>query len=576
MATMAKKVTGNEKIIKDELMLRAIERSIGTGEPVSPVMPPSTISVRRYSSSSCQPHEEVVVSKGSKNDAQDQTASTTSIRSAATSASSSSESQSTAQQDVDHDVFARNSEHKDNRDSQRCSDWNNSNLNSNNRRDSSTTLNSEEFNKILESTSTIESPMSTRRMMVDDSLHGGSQRFYLETADEECSIPSKVSILDDMEDDFEERSYGEWMSIVRTLYESLQLADSKLTVERQRRISREKNLVKLAKELSKRNDSNRNQKKVIEKVRYVLLCVFTCFDFLAKTPISYIIILSLFTVFQKLTGELVVERTEKSLLGHRLQHYVYAYGEDRADTREELEKELLEARKLHEATCADYEGRIKKINKSHGKQCGDICSEVIDTNRENIRLKQQLADHRDGGATTIRRRSRNARRSSSWKLRKNNGMPLRLLLAVFIFAGCAFFKSSGILARYGTASSHTPDIFLVEGANSSVVIPFRSEELMESSEIESTFTSNASDTMCVAPQTDFEVALSSESIQEVQETSNDEAPAKKSPLRKRTRAWLRKRVAKLGSRMKSRFVKTWGHEEQKVQGFLRARRVNGV
>jgi hypothetical protein len=41
---------------------------------------------------------------------------------------------------------------------------------------------------------------------------------------------------------------------------------------------------------------------------------------------------------QQLREQILVERTEKSLLQHRLQRFNYADGEDGTDTREELER----------------------------------------------------------------------------------------------------------------------------------------------------------------------------------------------------------------------------------------------
>lgn len=111
-----------------------------------------------------------------------------------------------------------------------------------------------------------------------------SQKFYIEAAnsneESESSIPSRVGMPNAIEEELEQhshagsieeeeesRSYGEWMNIIKTLYESLQVADSKLEVERQRRRSREQNLVQVAKVLSQKNESSLKQKQLIGKVR---------------------------------------------------------------------------------------------------------------------------------------------------------------------------------------------------------------------------------------------------------------------------------------------------------------------
>eukprot|EP00339_Tiarina_fusa_P022354 CAMPEP_0117025686 /NCGR_PEP_ID=MMETSP0472-20121206/18955_1 /TAXON_ID=693140 ORGANISM="Tiarina fusus, Strain LIS" /NCGR_SAMPLE_ID=MMETSP0472 /ASSEMBLY_ACC=CAM_ASM_000603 /LENGTH=654 /DNA_ID=CAMNT_0004732481 /DNA_START=215 /DNA_END=2179 /DNA_ORIENTATION=+ len=652
MSPMAKKIT-----MEDEFLLKAVQMSMETGKPMSSI-PPTTISVRMDSSKSLRCEEDVVEvgnydhdddddddasrvpSRVSLDDSQDQTASTNS--------NSNSREESTCTGTVctknrpttsvqqqrrkrKQHVVTPNSEatnHPSRRsgDLQRFSKTADSHSHPPHpphhhlmasptktttsigtstiiaRRDSNVTFNSDEdLNKMLIDTTTFDSPISPRRMM-DDSIAGGSsQRFYLETSadDDEYSIPSKVSMpeQDDHDDEDEyleergQRSYGEWMSIVRTLYESLQLADSKLGMERQRRRSREQNLVKLAKELSKRNEISRTQKRVIDKLR----------------------------------EQLVVERTEKSLLDSRLQHYVYAYGEDKADTREELERELAEARKLREDTCAEYEARIQKMNKSHAKQCEDICREVIETNRENIRLKQQVADLTSAGtkgsstsAAAIRRRS--MKRRASWKaLKRNKGLQMRLLFAVLVFAGCAYFHSSAILGRQknGTAGlvrRDSREYFSTDDSSSAKIVPVQLEELLQDDESDdesvvsqaasattsvttTTASEDASDVSVAQTVTDadfVEVASSERSLPHQQEqvfasstaslssTNEDAAPTttsssssnKKSPLRKRTGAWLRKRVAKIGSKLKNTFGKKFGDEGRRVQFFLRSRHAN--
>ena len=119
--------------------------------------------------------------------------------------------------------------------------------------------------KMESSLITLSSPTSSsprsNSFLID---YGAQQKFYIGAADEECSIPSRISMPGYIEE--VERSYGEWMNIIRTLYESLQLADSKIGVERQRRRSREQNIIKLAKKLSKTDESLLNHKEKVKKV----------------------------------------------------------------------------------------------------------------------------------------------------------------------------------------------------------------------------------------------------------------------------------------------------------------------
>jgi hypothetical protein len=88
-----------------------------------------------------------------------------------------------------------------------------------------------------------------------------SQRFYIGTVEEEGSIQSKVSRLE-----ADEMSYGELMGVVQRLYEHLKQSDDALATEKSRRASREKSLIKLAKELTKRKDTICKQMGQIEEV----------------------------------------------------------------------------------------------------------------------------------------------------------------------------------------------------------------------------------------------------------------------------------------------------------------------
>lgn len=110
------------------------------------------------------------------------------------------------------------------------------------------------------------------RMAASSSSIGGSsagisesssQRFYIGTVNEgeEGSIQSHVSDLgaDDL-------SHGELMDVVYRLYKQLKKADESLSAEKKRRHSREKNLIKLAKELGKRKEMTNVQSAKIEEV----------------------------------------------------------------------------------------------------------------------------------------------------------------------------------------------------------------------------------------------------------------------------------------------------------------------
>jgi hypothetical protein len=92
----------------------------------------------------------------------------------------------------------------------------------------------------------------------------GSQKFFIGTVDEEGSVPSRVSNLE-----ADEMSHGELMDLVQRLYGNLKQSDSALSTERERRKSRERSLIKLAKELAARKDVIRRQMGKNEEVCWI-------------------------------------------------------------------------------------------------------------------------------------------------------------------------------------------------------------------------------------------------------------------------------------------------------------------
>jgi predicted RNA-binding protein with PIN domain len=91
-------------------------------------------------------------------------------------------------------------------------------------------------------------------------------KFYIGTVSEEtedCSIQSHISDLGT-----DELSHGELMDAVQRLYKQLKQAEDSLSSERKKRRSREKNLIKLAKELGKRKNASN---KLLDKIAEVSL-----------------------------------------------------------------------------------------------------------------------------------------------------------------------------------------------------------------------------------------------------------------------------------------------------------------
>ncbi len=90
------------------------------------------------------------------------------------------------------------------------------------------------------------------------------QKFYIGTVSEEseeCSIQSHVSDIG-----ADEMSHRELVDVVQRLYLELKKVDEALSAERKRRHSREKSLIKLAKELGRRKSLSNKQLEEIHEV----------------------------------------------------------------------------------------------------------------------------------------------------------------------------------------------------------------------------------------------------------------------------------------------------------------------
>lgn len=202
------------------------------------------------------------------------------------------------------------------------------------------------------------------RMAASSSSIGGSsagisesssQRFYIGTVNEgeEGSIQSHVSDLgaDDL-------SHGELMDVVYRLYKQLKKADESLSAEKKRRHSREKNLIKLAKELGKRKEMTNVQSAKIEEMRQ----------------------------------ELRISITERELLEQRLENQKRQSNDIRAATQKQVGLEVDEVVQKYERKVAEHEKRISELNRIHAKQCEDLCREVVDANQEVMRLQKIISE----------------------------------------------------------------------------------------------------------------------------------------------------------------------------------------
>jgi hypothetical protein len=93
-----------------------------------------------------------------------------------------------------------------------------------------------------------------------------SEKFYIDTIeeDEEASFPSRV---DNENIKIEtELSNQQLLDLVESLYDNLKHADSVIQKEKSRRRSREKTIIKLAKELTKHTENLNQQRGQIDEV----------------------------------------------------------------------------------------------------------------------------------------------------------------------------------------------------------------------------------------------------------------------------------------------------------------------
>lgn len=181
-------------------------------------------------------------------------------------------------------------------------------------------------------------------------------KFFIGTVSEEteeCSVQSHVSDLGT-----EDLSHGELMDAVQRLYKQLKQAEDALTVERNKRRSREKNLLKLAKELGKRKNSSN---KLLDKIA-------------------------------EMHDTISVLQSEKSSLEKRLKSQNQVIHEVKTAWQREADLQIERIVQRYQVTIGEQDDRVREINRMHAKQCEELCREVVDANQEIIRLQKVLSD----------------------------------------------------------------------------------------------------------------------------------------------------------------------------------------
>lgn len=86
-------------------------------------------------------------------------------------------------------------------------------------------------------------------------------------------------------------------------------------------------------------------------------------------------------------------RSERTLLEQRLDRQLeYETGRQLGtSSREELEEALFIARERYETVCQEHQSRVQELNRAHAAQCDQLCGEIVQANRETVRLQRRLA-----------------------------------------------------------------------------------------------------------------------------------------------------------------------------------------
>jgi hypothetical protein len=96
--------------------------------------------------------------------------------------------------------------------------------------------------------------------------------------------------------------------------------------------------------------------------------------------------------FCQLEDELEVARSERALLEKRLDTYMQYSKKRKDESREALKFALAEAAEKHKTSCFEHELRVQEMNRSHAEQSEQLCREVIEANREVVRLQKKIAE----------------------------------------------------------------------------------------------------------------------------------------------------------------------------------------
>jgi hypothetical protein len=86
-----------------------------------------------------------------------------------------------------------------------------------------------------------------------------------------------------------------------------------------------------------------------------------------------------------------------TLLGKELKVQVSVNEKRKDGINRDFDKELPKAQDVYTCTIEEHRRRITELNKSHAKQCDEMCLEVVEANQEVNRLRRELRIVRKGG-----------------------------------------------------------------------------------------------------------------------------------------------------------------------------------
>ena len=239
------------------------------------------------------------------------------------------------------------------------------------------------------------------------------EKLFIGDIADDLDVVSRASGMDS-----EAATHRELIEGVERLDEFLKQTELKLTHEKKKRREREKNLIKLAKELGTRGEIIESQQETMSEVSSSLFVEFPATKFLTFSIIR----------ISQLRDELRSARVDISLLKTRLKNESVLNKATKVESKKDYMRSIDEAQAVYDHTCSEHDLRICDISKTHAKQCEDLCREVIGANQEAARLRRSLKELNCHDAS---------------KKSKGNLVPKMITAVVAAATACVVLSASG-------------------------------------------------------------------------------------------------------------------------------------